>query len=121
MKQDSYYKIILKDSRTITSEEMSWKANSDEVLVNYNNKKRLLYVSRLPILKIFAFHDGLHSELKVKEGEKVYQSMISETIVVNEHNTSKVLARVIGLVKDGKIIEEKILDGRTSQVIGFRI
>lgn len=116
----TFFTIHLKDGTVRCEKEHNWSDFSEMRIVEYFGSKKTVAVSTLPILKIEMYHEGMHEEIDVPENCEVYQAIRSETFIVQE-SKSQILGRIIGIIKDGQVIEERYLDGTDGIVKGMKL
>ena len=120
--EHSYFHCIFKDNSEAKEHNHNWSDISKEEVVDYFGSKRLAMICTEPIKVLHIFHDGLSASIELNEGEQVYQSIKSIASFNGDGTTTtSVIGRVIGRIKDGKVIEELTIDGRTHTVMGIKL
>ena len=118
---DSYFKLTYPDGTTVDEYEANWSDLSEKKVVGYFDNTKMVSVSQKPVSKIEMFHEGLHSEITVPMGGEVYQAIRSTTMFYgNGKRTDRVIGRIMGVVQDGEVVEEHMLNGMTGQVEGLK-
>lgn len=118
---NSYFEIIFPDASRISEHDVNWSSISQKKQCAYFGNKKLCHVCTLPVKRIEAWHDGLHSFIDVPEGCEVYQAVRGDTLIIpNYERTDRVIGRVIGIIKDNEVIEEHFLNGLMYSVEGLR-
>ena len=118
--EDSYFRLILADGTECTEHDTNWSAISEQRQVEIAGFKRIAMVCTLAVKRIESNHAGLHSGIDVPEGCEVYQAVRSNTIVHGDKSNSAHVGRIIGIVKDSKVVEEHFLDGILNEVRGAK-
>ena len=117
----SYFVVTFKDGSSVREHDVNWSAISEEKKVKYFGGVKTAMVCVHPVSKIEMFHGEMSSSLDVPDGCEVYQAVRGYAVLrTGETATGQVGGRVIGLVKDGEVIEEQFLDGMIGQVRGLR-
>lgn len=120
--KDSFFHVHFKDGSDRTEHDLNWSEMSEKVVVDFFGQQKVVAISVHPIVKLRVKHGELETEIEVNSGEKIYQAMTSQAIYRNNGTTSnKVIGRIVGKVKDGKVIEERFIDGRTGEITGLRV
>jgi len=120
--EDTYFEVVFSDDSTVDERTVNWSAISEENTVTYMGALKLVMVCKFPVKTIRIVHDSLTTDVTVPEGCGVYQAFKSESLFNSkgEKILDRINGRIVGLVKDGEVIEERFLDGRGNQVIGFK-
>lgn len=117
----SYFTGILNDGTEIKEHEYNWSAISEEQVVDHFGRKKIAMVCTQPIKTLHIFHDDLTASITLEPGEQVYQAIRSQATFTDSGQTkTSIIGRVIGKIKNGKVIEEFTIDGRTHNVLGIR-
>ena len=117
--EDSFFCLTLSDDSVI--KDVSWSSISEQILVQFMDHQKTVLVCKMPVKKITVQHEGLKVEMEIEKDEQVYQSMRSEASYLSDGTTEqKVIGRVVGKIKNGRVIEEKILDSRINEIIGIK-
>ena len=94
---------------------------SKEKIVKFDDTFKRVNVNKYAIKKIKINHSGLSTELVANEGEEIYQAIKSQTLFVHGgKTTTTIIGRVVGKIKDGEVIEERIIDNRYNEIYGFK-
>lgn len=118
----SYFELQFTDGSLITEKDVNWSDVSEQKTVTLLGKNKLAYICKYPVDFIRVTHDGLVSEVDIPDDCEVYQAFKSEALFAGGVKISDlILGRIIGIVKDGIVIEERFLDGRGNQIIGFKL
>lgn len=117
---DSYFTITFRDGSSITEKEVQWSTICEMRKVGYFGGKKVVFVCTLPVARIEIHHDNIDASMDVPEGCEAYQAATSEALLINGGRRDRVLGRVIGIVKDGEILEERIADGQEHSVQGMK-
>ena len=120
-KSDSFFHLTFSDKSTLDENEIDWSQISSDVIVNHFGRYRLLKVLNHPVDKIKIHHEEQELNLDVEKDEKVYQSILMQTIFLQDgHKVEKCLGRIVGKIKDGKIIEEHLVNAQTGEITGLK-
>lgn len=119
MHDASFFELVFTDDSSITEKETNWSSFSGERVVTLLGKKKTVMVCNHPVKTIKITHNGLETGFYVPEGCEVYQAIRSRTSV-GEAGSSKVVGRLVGIIKGDKVIEEHFLDGISGEVTGVR-
>ena len=121
LQPDSYYHIVFSDGSEITEKESNWSDFSTLKRVSYKGMKKSVMSSNHPIKTIPIFHGELSTKVDVSEGQEVYQAIRSETLFMpNGSKQSRIIGRVVGIIRDGEVIEERFINGMHNSILGFR-
>lgn len=116
-----HFKLILADGSEVTDAQSSWSEISDMIRVRYFDNPKTVFVCNLSVKKICVTNGELSAEIDVPEGAQVYYAIRSETILFSSREKAEqVLGNVVGLVKDGEVIEERFLNSQQNEVVGVR-
>jgi hypothetical protein len=117
----SHFEITLSDGSRIDEENISWATISDKTTVKYFGEYKVAHLCNLPVTRIEVWHEGLYASLDVPDGSRAYQSIRSDTLIIpGVKRSDRVIGRLIGLVKDGEVIEELFLNGIQYEVQGMK-
>ena len=117
---DSFFDVVFEDGSTASERWMNWSQISDERRVEYFGMTKTVFVSRLPVKRIVIRHGDLETTVDVPAGCEAYQGVRSETMLLGGKKESRVLGRIVGIIKDGEVIEERFLNGIQHEVQGTR-
>lgn len=119
---NSYFKIELKDGSFRDERDCSWSSISEHRIVNCFGNKKGVMVCKLPVKKIEVFHEDLHDGILVPENCEVYQAIRSESIITpNYGRNDRIVGRYIGILENGKVIEERFLNALENSIQGMRL
>lgn len=117
----SHFTAHFTDGSSINEAEYNWSDVSTETVVDFFGRKKTVMLSAHPVSKIVMEHEGLHTELDVPEGHQVYQAVRGGTsFVPGQDAPAVILGRIVGIVKDATVVEERFLDGMSNQVLGLK-
>lgn len=118
----SYFEVDFNDGSTISEKDVNWSDISEEATVATRGGAKVVMQSKLPVSKFRLFHNSLSTEIDIPEDCKVYQAFKSEALFMStgEKMSDRIIGRVVGVIKDGEIIEERYLDALGNQVIGYK-
>ncbi len=119
---DSFFTATFKDDSIASEKEANWSEFSEVKIVDYFDGKKTVYLSKHPIKHIHIKHGSLEHSIKdISKDVQVYQAIRSETLFnPGQEKRVRVLGRVVGLVKDGKVIEEYFLNEVNNEVRGMK-
>ena len=117
---DSYFHVKFADGSEITEHEANWKDISEEKQVLFLNRKKVVQVCVHQLKEITLIHGDIQTTIDVGTDERVYQSIAMIAYLTSSGETiQKVIGRKVGKIKGEKVIEERLIDGRTNEIIGF--
>lgn len=80
------------------------------------------HVCRHNATSITVYHSGLETTIDIPEGYEVYQAVQSTFAFLSGGKSSNVITgRIVGLIKDGEVVEERFLSEAENRVIGFKL
>lgn len=121
LSEDSFFIVEFTDGSIRTEQGTNWSDMSVREKVEYLGNPKTVFLCNFPVKKINVKHDGLETTIEVPKDCKVYQAVRSTSLLTpGDVTTSKVVARIVGLVKDGKVIEERLLANGASSVTGVK-
>ena len=114
------FEITFSDGGIANEKDYSWNDIADYEVVDYMGQQRMVKLSKYPIKTIIIRYIDSETTLQIEDGDRVYTSIRSiATHGMDTTKNHKVLGRVVGIVRDGKIIEERFCDG--TNVLGVNI
>jgi hypothetical protein len=120
-REDSHFVVYLQDGSVHSEADTNWSSMSTEMVCEYFGKKKTVMVCSSPVSKIKITHGDLITEIDIPEGCQVYQAMRSEVVFTPGQDIHKSISgRVVGIVRDGVIVEERFLDGNAGEVLGIK-
>ncbi len=118
---DSYFYAKFTDGSERKEHDTNWSDFSEKKEVEFMGRKKIVYVSKHSVKELTIKHGNLETTIEVDTGEEVYQSIVSSSFLRNDSIVEhKILGRKVGKIKDGKVIEERFIDGRTGEIIGMK-
>jgi hypothetical protein len=119
---DSYFHIIFDDLSEVKEHDTNWSNLAEESVVKYLGGTKVVLLSKHPVKTINIIHGNLHTSLDIQKGDKVYQA-IRSTLMIDENGrtVSKIVGRVVGVVRDGVVIEERYLSSELGEISGIQI
>ena len=119
--QGSHFHARFKDDSDCHEGDTNWSDMSTEKEVEYFGMTKRVRVSKHPVKNIKIAHDGMEIDMAVPEGCEVYQAIRAEVLFTpGGGRTEHILGRVVGLVKDGKVIEERFINAQNHEIMGVR-
>ena len=112
------YIIKLRDGTILNSKDISWHNYSTTLKVN----GKTIYASNPDVGYIKVMVNEMEKELFIPEGYQVYQSIKAESTFssANEERKDIILGINLGLIKDGRIIEDYFFDNSQHQIVGYK-
>lgn len=117
---DSFFGVKFPDGSNLDERNTNWSDMAEEAKVGYFGGTKTVLLCTAAISSIEACHGSLRASLCVPEGYKAYQAVRSQASLVGGVKRVEVVGRVIGVVKDGEVIEEQFLNGLENEVVGRR-
>lgn len=122
LSDDSYFEIEFEDGSSVREHEVNWSDISEQVRVEYFGNKKTVMLCTFPVKKITLNHGELQESVEIPEGCRGYQAVRGVTAVqTNGSGSSEVAGRIVGIVKDGVVIEERFLNGLEGRVFGTKL
>lgn len=124
--EDSYFTICLSDDvsneiNTHTEHDTNWSENSEQKVVEYFGVTKRVALFNHKIQKIHVQHGTLSHDLEIPDDCQVYQAIRSETTFYpTGEKRDRIIGRVVGLVKNDKVIEEYFLNGIENEIRGMK-
>jgi hypothetical protein len=115
---ESYFEVTFSDGTETDETETSWSHIATLTPVMKAGRKYMAYLCNFPVKELRMFHEGLETALKVPTGHQVYQAVFNQGIFTGKG--VPIAGRVVGLIKDGIVVEERVLNGRTGDITGVR-
>lgn len=116
----SHFRVSFGDGSERTEHDTNWSSFSESVVVGYFGVQKRVWLSKHPVARIEANHDGLQGVIDVPVGCRAYQAIRGETTITGSGRQDRIIGRTIGVVKDGEVIEELYINGLTFRVEGLR-
>ena len=119
---DSKFSVILGDNSQITEDDYNWSSLSEPVLVKFgDHQQKVVMLSKQPIKKIKINHKDLETSIDVPNGCQVYQANKTEVFFVpGKGSQRREVGRIVGLVQNRKVIEERTILSGEGVVIGIK-
>ena len=119
---NSFFEANLKSGAVHSEVDTNWSDMSEEVEVELNGEMKKVRTCSHDIKTLTVTHGDLSVTVNAKPGEKLYQYIRAQTTFFpGGSSVDEMIGRAVGKVKDGKIIEEKYIDVRTNEILGFKI
>ncbi len=117
----TFFHVVFEDGSDRKEHDLNWSEISVEQVVNHFGHQKIARVSNVPVKSVTISHNGMTATLSPKKGEKIYQAVRSITSFKADGTpVNFVIGRVVGRVKDGEVVEELFIDGRTNETFGLR-
>lgn len=117
---DSYFEVTFSDGSVLTEKNSNWSSFSTKKAFDYFGNSRDLYVSNYSIKKIRIFLAGMSTVIDAPNDCYVYQFIRSDRLLARDIDSSTIVGRGIGLVKDGSVVEERFISALENRVMGMR-
>lgn len=121
--KDSYFEVTFSDGSVRSEIDTNWSEMSEggNKVVGYRSGTKAVRVATVSVKSIKITHGALSTEIEIPEGCEVYQAVKADTAyIVGGSTHTSTLGRSVGLVKDGRVIEERFLDAQANMVLGFK-
>jgi len=120
--RNSFFTVNFNDMSSITEKETNWSDISEEREVDYFGENRIVKICKYHVKKIEIDHGDKHIEIILKEGEGAFQMMRSMTSFNSIGGKKEILiGRVIGVVKEGIVTEERVINDRSGEIFSLKI
>lgn len=121
MKSDSFFSLKTDKDVIHKEHDTNWSDISKRKVVEFAGKKRYVDVCVLPVKSLEVTFGKLKTEIVLKKGEEAFQTNVSSSYFLPDGTVKTThVGKKCGIIKDGKIIEERFLNGRSGVVEGFR-
>ena len=117
---NSYFVIELATGETINEIDYSFRSFSTEKLVLYRGSNKVVKLCDLPAVSMTMKHYNLEHTMEIPANCQVYQAIVSVSQLLGTETVTKIVGRIMGLVKDGEVIQELYLDGLLGEISGFK-
>ena len=120
--QNSYFEVIFEDNSFTTEKEINWSSISEQVVVKFGERTKVVMLCNVPVKTAKCYAGDLQIEVTpdLTKGDKVYQAVIStSTFIPGRPTVNQHVGRLLGVVRDGQVIEEKYIDLRTNETHGI--
>lgn len=119
--EHSHFEIKFKDDSLRNEQDTNWSEISTEKDVLYGKVLKTVRVCKYPVKSIKVCHGNHVIRVDIKDGEEIYQAIKSRVVFVpGRGEITKMTGRIVGVVKDNKIIEEQCIDLLSDTIVGFR-
>lgn len=119
---DSFFEIKFADGSSRKEIDTNWSSFCQEKEVDFFGKKKRVRVSRFKASEITIRHGKLETTIFLNDDEEVYQSTLSQTTFYpGGMKQDRILGRIVGIVKNDKVIEERFLSSTTNEILGIRV
>jgi len=116
------WKIILNDNKEISEQETEWSSISTPIEVKYLDRKKMVHICTLPVKNIKCILENLETEIEVTEDCFVYQATRGEALIIKDiSRKDRVLGKIIGLVRNNEVVEEKYINAIEQKIEGFKL
>lgn len=117
---DSFFEAAFSDGSSVSEKESNWSDMSEERRVGYFGGTKTVMVCKFPVRCVLVRHGELLAFVDVPEGSEAYQAVRSETVILDGKKEHRILGRVVGVIRDGEVVEEKFLNGVENAVLGVK-
>lgn len=119
--ENSFFTMHLHDNSIHSENDTNWSDTGEVRVCEYFGGHKTVCVSKLKVKKIHIKHGMLEKELEVPKDCEVYQAIRSQTTFYpSGEKKDRIVGRTVGLVKDGKVIEEYFLNDVENQIFGMK-
>lgn len=120
--EGSYFEVTFRDGTKVSERDVNWSSIAERRVIGYLGGKKGIMVCKFPVKRIEAFHEGMSAAIDVPEGCEAFQAIRSESIVIPGYSRQdRVVGRIIGIVRDGEVVEERFLNALEYRVQGIRV
>lgn len=108
-------------NKSIKTDEHSWAEMATIKVVKHfaGGTRRVAVVGGIKMFHVK--HKGMDVQLSVPDGAEIYQAIREEVIFLpNGHKIERTRGHLVGIVKDGEIIEERFMNSMDGQIYGAR-
>lgn len=116
----SFFEVAFVDGSVVTEKEVNWSDMAVIRRVRYFGGTKTVFVSKLHLACITVYHEGMEAHVDVPEGCEGYQAIRSEARLIDGRKEQRIIGRVVGIVKDGEVIEEQFINEVEHTVLGTR-
>lgn len=120
LSHDSFWHVEFLDGSHRNEKDASWAGASERTTVDYFGTQKTVHLLKHHIKSITVTHGDLQETIEIPEGVQVYQAIRSESMLMKEGDQSRIVGRIIGLVKDGVVIEERFINALEGRITGIR-
>lgn len=117
---DSFWLIFFTDGSSISEEECNWSDISVEANVKYLEGTKTVYKCIYPVRDIIIRHNELQTKVEVPTGCAVYQAIRGQATLLNGQEDKQIVGRCVGIIKDGRVIEERVLNCLEGVIQGWK-
>ena len=120
--KDSHFELKLKDNSILHEESANWSDIAESVDVKHPvfGSKRVKAL-KLDAKEITIRHAGLELNLKIDSKSSVYQAIQCEILMLpNGKRLDSTIGRVVGIIRNGTIVEEYYLNEKTKEITGSK-
>jgi hypothetical protein len=120
--QSSYFAVEFTDKSKIDESMADWSDMAEEQIVKYGDRIKTVRLCTYPVSKITIYHKGMETTIAVPKDCRAYQSIKAETVFKPDGSKiDRVLGRLVGIVKNNEVIEERFIDELQNNIIGFKL
>jgi hypothetical protein len=113
-----HFEITLRDGSVLNE---NWSEISDKKLVKYGDSNKVVYLCNKDAKSITITSNDLSTTVDIPGGQGVYFAKKGQTIFLAGGNKNQsFIGLVVGLVKDGVVIEERFINNQTKEIVGFK-
>ena len=118
---DSFFEIKLEDGSYMSEKETKLSSISEIKKVKFLGKEKTVSACKFKLKSIKCFHEGMEAEIEIPYGCQAYQAIRSEAVIIKDiQRKDRILGRIIGVIKNDEVIEEKFINGIELKVQGFK-
>ncbi len=116
---NTFFEAHFHDGSTRREHDTNWSDMSELVEVTKDGKPYSVYAATVPIHTLVITHNELSIKLPVPEGTRPYQAIVAISLFSSSQENT-IVGRVAGLIKDGEVIEEQVINTNTGMIEGRR-
>lgn len=117
----SFFHATFTDGSEAKEHDCNWSDFSVEKRVKYHDGTKTVRVSARPVKNLKVSHEGFNLDVDVPENCEVYQCIRAEsTFTPNGAPKQRIVGRVVGIIKNDEVVEERFINSLQNVILGFR-
>jgi hypothetical protein len=109
---DSFFRVVFTDDSSVSEHDVDWVDMSELRTIGRYQVRVCVY----PVKRIEISHAGLLDVIEPGSDE-IYQMVKARANLTPSGSSAKIIGRIVGRIRDGKIVEEHYLDAERSEII----